>query len=157
MGYYQPPTNHEKARRDDDGKPEGPRQCQKQATSDRPMATAHKPMTLDQYYYPTLIDTDWRDKDQVLSKYLTWKSKELHDKLSKEQSHSTTTETADQTEQQNPRRILKVDQIWMWIIDESMELRRILCWNHADIILETVITASTETTPLDERQKDSLL
>lgn len=70
---------------------------------------------------PNIDRHSWRDKDQVLSKYLTWKSKELHDKLSKEQSQSPTAETADRTLEQNPRRILMVDQIWMWIIDESME------------------------------------
>ena len=127
MGYYQPPTNHGKGCCDYDGKPEGSGQCQKEATSHGPIATAHEPLTLDQYYYPTLIDTDWRDKDQVLSKYLAWKSNELHDKLSKEQSRSTTTEPANQTVEQNRTRILIVDQTWMWIIDESMELRRVLC------------------------------
>ena len=120
-GYYQPPVKHKKGCCDYDVKLEGSEQCQKPASSHGPVASAHEPMTLDQYYYPTLIDTDWRDKDQVLSKYLTWKSKELHDKLSKEQSQSPTAETADRTLEQNPRRILMVDQIWMWIIDESME------------------------------------
>lgn len=30
----------------------------------------HTPLTLDQYYYPTIIDSSERDNDQVLSKFL---------------------------------------------------------------------------------------
>ncbi|TGO81886.1 hypothetical protein BPOR_0983g00010 [Botrytis porri] len=37
-------------------------------------AVKHLPMTLDQYYYPTIEDTSKRDNDQVLSKFLQKKS-----------------------------------------------------------------------------------
>ncbi|TGO21309.1 hypothetical protein BPAE_0227g00100 [Botrytis paeoniae] len=36
----------------------------------------HEPITLDQYYYPTIDDTSKRDNDQVLSKFLEKKSKQ---------------------------------------------------------------------------------
>ncbi|KAI4867299.1 hypothetical protein F4820DRAFT_457119 [Hypoxylon rubiginosum] len=55
----------------------------------------HKPVTLDQYYYPTIADTDERDKDQVLSKFL------------------------DKQGKQSDRKILMVNQLWIWIIDEK--------------------------------------
>lgn len=58
----------------------------------------HKPVTLDQYYYPTIADTDERDKDQVLSKFL------------------------DKQGKQSDRKILMVNQLWIWIIDESMTI-----------------------------------
>lgn len=36
----------------------------------------HEPITLDQYYYPTIDDTSTRDNDQVLSKFLQKKSEQ---------------------------------------------------------------------------------
>ncbi|TGO38028.1 hypothetical protein BHYA_0083g00070 [Botrytis hyacinthi] len=36
----------------------------------------HEPITLDQYYYPTIDDTSTRDNDQVLSKFLQEKSEQ---------------------------------------------------------------------------------
>ncbi|KAI2784127.1 hypothetical protein F4815DRAFT_270024 [Daldinia loculata] len=55
----------------------------------------HKSMTLDQYYYPTIANSDERDNDQVLSKFLNEK-----DGLGR-------------------KKILLVNQIWIWIIDEK--------------------------------------
>ncbi|KAI1383116.1 uncharacterized protein F4822DRAFT_435048 [Hypoxylon trugodes] len=54
----------------------------------------HKPMTIDQYYYPTIADTDKRDNDQVLSKFL-------------------------KQEEQDEKTVLMVNQLWIWIIDEK--------------------------------------
>ncbi|KAI8965046.1 hypothetical protein F5Y11DRAFT_314485 [Daldinia sp. FL1419] len=53
----------------------------------------HESMTLDQYYYPAITNTDERDDDQVLSKFLD--------------------------EGDNPKKILLVNQLWIWIIDEK--------------------------------------
>jgi hypothetical protein len=50
--------------------------------------------TLDQYYYSSLENTDYRDSTQVITRYLERK-------------------------RANPR-ILRVDQLWLLIIDESM-------------------------------------
>ncbi|XXH00153.1 hypothetical protein Hte_006495 [Hypoxylon texense] len=74
----------------------------------------HEPMTLDQYYYPTITNTDERDKDQVLSKFL------------------------DKQGRQSDRKILMVNQLWIWIIDEK-----------------TIITATSE--HLDQEYKGNLL
>ncbi|KAI2616109.1 hypothetical protein GGR54DRAFT_611210 [Hypoxylon sp. NC1633] len=69
----------------------------------------HEPMTLDQYYYPTITNTHTRDHDQVLSRFLK--------------------------KQDNRGKILMVNQIWMWIIDEK-----------------TIITATAED-PQDSNSK----
>ncbi|KAI1094906.1 hypothetical protein F5B19DRAFT_443936 [Rostrohypoxylon terebratum] len=52
----------------------------------------HKPMTLDQYYYPAISDTKERDRDQVLSKFL---------------------------DEEEPKTILMINQLWVWIIDKE--------------------------------------
>ncbi|KAI0112411.1 hypothetical protein GGR51DRAFT_568530 [Nemania sp. FL0031] len=54
----------------------------------------HEPMTLDQYYYPTIADTDKRDNDQVLSKFL-------------------------RQQKNTEKTIFKVNNLWIWIIDEK--------------------------------------
>ncbi|KAI9869299.1 MAG: hypothetical protein M1813_000088 [Trichoglossum hirsutum] len=54
----------------------------------------HKSRSLDQYYYSSLSDTKFRDSDQVVTRY--FKDKEGVKK-----------------------RMLRVDQLWLWIIDEN--------------------------------------
>ncbi|KAJ5737699.1 uncharacterized protein N7483_002824 [Penicillium malachiteum] len=83
----------------------------------------HHPMTLDQYYYPTLSNTDQRDDDQVLSKYIeTQQTKELQGKQTTKERPQT------EAERTGKKKILTVDQLWIWIIDEK-----------------TIITSTTET------------
>ncbi|KAJ5626613.1 hypothetical protein N7528_004040 [Penicillium herquei] len=83
----------------------------------------HHPMTLDQYYYPTLANTDQRDDDQVLSKYIeTQQTKWLQGKQGSKGRPQT------EAEQTGKKKILTVDQLWIWIIDEK-----------------TIITSTTET------------
>ncbi|KAI0095585.1 hypothetical protein F4814DRAFT_457575 [Daldinia grandis] len=55
----------------------------------------HKSMTLDQYYYPTIANSDERDNDQVLSKFL------------------------DEKDGLGRKKIFLVNQLWIWIIDEK--------------------------------------
>jgi hypothetical protein len=57
----------------------------------------HGSRTLDQYYYSSLEDTNARDKDQVITRYF---------------------ERKNNTKPQ----MLRVDQLWLWVIDESMAL-----------------------------------
>lgn len=85
-------------------------------------STTQTPMTLDQYYYPTLINTDSRDKDQVLSKYLAWKAEETKPKHREGQSSATgmTSSLRDRVKKGDSESVLTVNQIWIWIIDESM-------------------------------------
>ncbi|KAI0595650.1 hypothetical protein F4775DRAFT_568507 [Biscogniauxia sp. FL1348] len=59
----------------------------------------HSPITLDQYYYASIADTNGRDNDQVVSKYLIKK-----DEQQTKDEHKT---------------ILMVNQVWIWIIDEN--------------------------------------
>lgn len=67
-------------------------------TSRNSRMITHEAMTLDQYYYPIILDTNERDGDQVLSRFLDRKQKAATN---------------------NPKKILMVDQLWIWIIDES--------------------------------------
>lgn len=57
----------------------------------------HIRRTLDQYYFATLDDTSQRDKDQVVYRG-TKAGQSLH-------SHGT--------------RVVMVDQLWLWILDDS--------------------------------------
>ncbi|KAL9109115.1 MAG: hypothetical protein Q9227_006206 [Pyrenula ochraceoflavens] len=67
----------------------------------------HKSRSLDQFYYQTLENMSERDADQVATRYITGKRETEVQKLS------------DWT-------ILRVDQLWLWVIDE-----------------ETIVTCST--------------
>ena len=60
-------------------------------------------MTLDQYYYVSLTDTNIRDSDQVLHRYLD----RYHEKKEKRM-----------------QMILVVGDLWLWIVDDS-EYRQI--------------------------------
>jgi hypothetical protein len=58
----------------------------------------HGSRTFDQFYYQSLDDTEDRDSSQVVTRY------------------------ADTKKNRNPDRwdILRVDQLWLWVIDKSM-------------------------------------
>jgi hypothetical protein len=63
----------------------------------------HPRRTLDQFYYPALSDTSGRDDDQTISK---WSGKDL---------------PADGREKAvDESLLLMVDQLWCWVVDESM-------------------------------------
>ncbi|RWA08658.1 hypothetical protein EKO27_g6434 [Xylaria grammica] len=65
----------------------------------------HTPLTLDQYYYPTISDTSKRDNNQVLSKFLEKKNlQEDHDRRVAPRAN---------------KKILMVNHLWVWIIDEK--------------------------------------
>ncbi|PNP74991.1 hypothetical protein FNYG_11638 [Fusarium nygamai] len=81
----------------------------------------HRRMTLDQYYYSVLTDTDTRDLDQVLSKFIGSDNK---------QTARTDNRFHDLTLGGQERRMLMVDQLWFWVVDEK-----------------TFITATTEKEP----------
>ncbi|QSZ36823.1 hypothetical protein DSL72_006706 [Monilinia vaccinii-corymbosi] len=65
----------------------------------------HEPITLDQYYYPTIVNTSARDNDQVLSKFLQSKCKQP--------------EGAKSLGASSEKKILIAGQLWIWIIDEK--------------------------------------
>ncbi|KAH0565988.1 hypothetical protein GP486_000615 [Trichoglossum hirsutum] len=54
----------------------------------------HTSRSLDQYYYSSLLDTKFRDSDQVVTRYFRDKQGER-------------------------KRMLRVDQLWLWVIDEN--------------------------------------
>ncbi|KAK8073492.1 hypothetical protein PG994_004391 [Apiospora phragmitis] len=56
----------------------------------------HIRRTLDQYYFVTLDDTSDRDKDQVVYRG-----------------------TLDKTKNRTQRRVVMVDQLWLWILDDN--------------------------------------
>lgn len=63
----------------------------------------HGSRTLDQFYYSSLKETDRRNHDQVVTRY----GKSLK-------------EGDGDKQENNNREILKVDQLWLWVIDEGM-------------------------------------
>jgi hypothetical protein len=63
--------------------------------------TLHESRTLDQFYYHSLENTTQRDEDQVVTRYIN--------KIKKETPLNSNGETA----------ILRVDQVWLWVIDDS--------------------------------------
>ncbi|KAM0185744.1 hypothetical protein ACHAPI_012052 [Fusarium lateritium] len=70
----------------------------------------HKRLTLDQYFYSVLDETNGRDGDQVLSKFVDfWSKKKLVAKY--DDDAPTATEGRQKT--------MVVDQLWAWVLDES--------------------------------------
>ncbi|KAI1826937.1 hypothetical protein F4861DRAFT_22588 [Xylaria intraflava] len=89
LGYYDSNAIH---------RPDGPdgsdgSQPEESINSHDMKKVVHEPLTLDQYYYPTITDTDKRDNDQVVSKFL-------------------------RQENDTKKTILMVNNLWIWIIDE---------------------------------------
>ena len=78
----------------------------------------HPRRTLDQSYYGRLKNTESRDRDQVVYRATTPEQHECVAKISGERCGAC---------QENVRmvpRVIMVDQLWLWILDESM----FLCW-----------------------------
>jgi hypothetical protein len=96
----------------------------------------HGPMTLDQYYYVSLEDTSLRDKDQVLwrstNPELKNRGSGQNDDKQRSMSHARANrelrkaglpedsqKDASQADTE-VRKILIVNQLWLWILDESI-------------------------------------
>lgn len=81
--------------------------------------TPHESMTLDQFYHVSLSNTTRKDSDQVLGRYY---------------GDSNT----------NPTNILIVDQLWLWILDDSMCIERPISNLELTFLWkETIITSTT--------------
>lgn len=125
LGNYRP-EKREHSRRGSDIDTDASKEHTNPNISQRLRPITHRPLTLDQYYYPTLIDTDSRDKDQVLSRYLDAKAMEAHREHDSEGTLTASTTTSQSgIEAKHSANILIVDQIWMWIVDESKSTQRI--------------------------------
>ncbi|QGI78443.1 hypothetical protein CEK25_005172 [Fusarium fujikuroi] len=85
----------------------------------------HRHMTLDQYYYSVLTDTDTRDRDQVLSKFIDAGNK---------QTLGTNNSSHDSTPGKKERQILMVYPVRILFLATKLSL-------------ETLITATTEKEP----------
>lgn len=72
----------------------------------------HIRRTLDQSYYNTLDSTESRDVDQIPHKYF-----------------------AQHCEGSTMRPVLMVDQLWLWVLDQSMKLIDLDVFNVADLWL----------------------
>jgi hypothetical protein len=74
----------------------------------------HPRRTLDQSYYKTLKNTQQRDRDQVVYRSSALRSHECVRKSSMDRC------TECNEDVRNVPRIIMVDQLWLWILDESM-------------------------------------
>jgi hypothetical protein len=89
----------------------------------------HISRTLDQFYYYSLPNTDYRDGDQVVYRYQDRKiKKETEKKNEKKEIHNNNKNTgmgqaglkmAEQEQADADYVICMVDQLWLWVIDES--------------------------------------
>lgn len=82
-------------------------------------------MTLDQYYYVSLEDTDGRDKDQVLYRYMERAHEALRTNKDGDDARSPNEKVkgrpAKKESKDPPKtKILMVHQLWLWVIDDSM-------------------------------------
>ncbi|GES62743.1 Mg2+ transporter protein, CorA-like/Zinc transport protein ZntB [Aspergillus terreus] len=68
----------------------------------------HVPLTLDQYYYPGISDTSYRDDNQVFSTYLQKHQEKVVPSTNRTRPHA----------RSKKKQILMVDQLWIWIVDD---------------------------------------
>lgn len=81
-------------------------------------------MTLDQYYYSSLEDSTTRDKDQVLWRSTDPKLKQTESKSDTKLEVAENRQPNDQSQTKDDiQKILIVNQLWLWILDESMAFR----------------------------------
>jgi len=80
----------------------------------------HPRRTLDQSYYWTLKDTCNRDRDQVVYRGTAPSQQLLHHRCEKQDSKKKNTQCRQCTENvKKVPRVVMVDQLWMWVLDES--------------------------------------
>jgi hypothetical protein len=131
----------------------------------------HITRTIDQYYYPSLVDTSWRDIDQVVRRYQSKKSDEQNRKKVSEKANAprkikcpwkTKNSKAPKgngafhrTYNNNSDfQLGMVDQLWIWIIDDSMYsitlLVLFLNLFHAKTHSETIISCFPQNVGLNK-------
>lgn len=87
----------------------------------------HNDLTLDQYYYESLPDTNGRDCDQALGRLF---EDEQTSSANKGHRSSQPERREAAKDKRNPQ-ILTVNQLWLWILDDGMSY---LSFYPADII-----------------------
>ncbi|KAJ5887567.1 hypothetical protein N7495_007608 [Penicillium taxi] len=76
----------------------------------------HSSMTLDQYYYSSITDTRDRDKDQVVGRFTRSGTSQRRFYDLEEFIHRV---EDDGNSSDQPDKIIVVNQLWLWIIDEK--------------------------------------
>jgi hypothetical protein len=79
----------------------------------------HPRRTLDQSYYWTLKQTNYRDKDQIVYRGTAPHSESLHHACGKNTTSRSLTCVQCTEDIKKIPRLVMVDQLWMWILDES--------------------------------------
>ncbi|KAL4883005.1 hypothetical protein BJY04DRAFT_216723 [Aspergillus karnatakaensis] len=79
----------------------------------------HTSMTLDQYYYASLDNTEERDKDQVLSRYITKIKQQVKGDDTKHDTNCNAPENNAAHTPDTPTEILVVNQLWLWGLDDK--------------------------------------
>lgn len=78
----------------------------------------HPRRTLDQSYYGTLKDTATRDRDQVVYRATTPVGHDCRENIDKDGRWRKCKQC--QEDSRKVPRLIMVDQLWLWILDESM-------------------------------------
>jgi len=78
----------------------------------------HPRRTLDQSYYWTLRDTRSRDRDQVVYRSTAPQPKLLHQECYPKSPKHYPCPQCEENVRKRPR-VVMVDQLWMWVLDES--------------------------------------
>ena len=89
------------------------------------MKSLHPRRTLDQYYYYMLKDTESRDNDQVVYRWVT-------------EDISETPDTMD-------AHVIMVDQLWLWIINDGGKNSLALCNSLTNLPQDAIISSFPET------------
>lgn len=101
-----------------DHEPDGPR-LEESIDSRNSRKVLHKPMTLDQFYYPTIADTDERDNDQVVSRYLQQRYDEREKKRLQQETGQGKKKPSLPQASNREKKILMVNNLWIWIVGQS--------------------------------------
>ena len=81
----------------------------------------HYPMSLDQFYYPSLRDSQQRDYDRAVGRWVEWRNSGARSRLKQN--------SFPQAKQQKKppkdsgfgqKEILAVDQLWIRVLDDGM-------------------------------------
>jgi hypothetical protein len=79
----------------------------------------HPRRTLDQSYYWTQKQTNYRDKDQIVYRATAPRSESLHHACGKNTAARKSACAQCNEDIKKIPRLVMVDQLWMWILDES--------------------------------------
>lgn len=88
-------------------------------------AVIHKSRTLDEIFHGSTTETKKRDSDQVVTRWINRKRKEDKKDDGKKDDGKKNDEKKEGEKKENEKGedessdILRVDQLWLWVIDDS--------------------------------------